>query len=290
MPPDVMINIATLVPTRACALRLGEKGQTLLRAAAQQGEPSLALEMIRLGACIDYPDTELTTPLVLGLTHLVVLTAVAAECPAQLSRSEDYHRSKRRVIRIAWVCKLIIEQHADVNKTDGDYAPLDLACKVEHWNLITLLLEHGANPERRGPDGLQAVNRLTATGSKTRFLGLVRKNSNPVRPAKPCPCWSGKLLDECHALGPKPYPSVFLCRSVSGKLHGNCRLQRNVSFQEVWYKPKQALVTTQRSYGDPRELCPQMSQWDFSGSTSAFDIWRSYTVVLDLARHEVWLR
>ncbi|EPQ56121.1 hypothetical protein GLOTRDRAFT_137953 [Gloeophyllum trabeum ATCC 11539] len=242
MHPDVVVPPEG-VPKPYASQYAETKKKTYLHFAAETGDPCVALEMIRMGATIDRKDAGGHTPLTSGLKRLAELVLITGMRHTHYGRmlwsqpalKKEPGTPDLMIIRIAWVCKLLIQQHADVNLVVGDYAPMDRVCEVENWELITLLLEHGANPNRRSPRGLP-VDRLESRESKTRFRELVRDMSKiSQRPAQPCPCWSGKLLSECHGRGEEiPYPLDFACRCGSGKPYEKCCMKRNMQFKEKW--------------------------------------------------------
>ncbi|EPQ56112.1 hypothetical protein GLOTRDRAFT_128069 [Gloeophyllum trabeum ATCC 11539] len=193
-----------------------EDGKKWLHYAAERGDPCCALEFIHLGATIDAKDSRGYTPLRLGMNIMLAGSEVleGRRCGVQWlapTPDEDPRYAETMVHRVKWVCRLLIEQHADVNHTlaSDTRSILDCACIARDWELIELLLRHGAEPWKQTADG-RRIGRL-----------------------------GGKTLVECHAAGSKPYPPEYLCRCGTGKTYGKCCSKRGVVFDEYWDEKSQ---------------------------------------------------
>jgi hypothetical protein len=51
---------------------------------------------------------------------------------------------ERNLARCARIVRILVEQHADVNRSFGGRSLLSMACAMKNWEIITLFLEHGA--------------------------------------------------------------------------------------------------------------------------------------------------
>ncbi|KAF8064229.1 hypothetical protein FPV67DRAFT_1504054 [Lyophyllum atratum] len=177
-------------------------------------------ELIRLGAVVDLEDSAGHTALNIAISFITMplMTGNAALLgPAHLARS-------------TYIVRMLVEQHADVNHTPKTtMSPLHWACCVRNWDLIALLLKHGA----KHPADMHVV--FPNDPSNLRRFYALRKAHPPgqERPPQKCPCWSGKLLKDCHAVK-QPYPDEFYCTCGSKKLYGKCCARRNIMLFEIW--------------------------------------------------------
>ncbi|KZP33767.1 hypothetical protein FIBSPDRAFT_772668, partial [Athelia psychrophila] len=106
---------------------------------------------------------------------------------------------------------------------------IKIACEIKNWDIIALLLEHGATAPSTTPSFSEAECR--------RLNLLVKKFTNKPRPARPCPCWSGQLLSLCHAAEDKPFPPEFICNCGTGKTYGRCCARRIGMFMHERWDP-----------------------------------------------------
>ncbi|KAF5364887.1 hypothetical protein D9758_008106 [Tetrapyrgos nigripes] len=173
-------------------------GKTLLHGAIRQGEVPSAHEFIRMGIHLDVRDSDGVTPLFYAMELISrlhkALEIVSQPNPSKRHRIQptpDMHPDyiKKKMDQAAAIAKLLIEQHADVNASAFGCTLLCLAADSHQWDLLKLLLLHGAR--RPGPQDHQPHS----TSGRIRLSSLMKeiKPANP-RPARPCPCWSGKLL------------------------------------------------------------------------------------------------
>lgn len=99
---------------------------------------------------------------------------------------------------MAKIVTILVTQHADVNASAFGNPPRATSL----MDIVELLLRHGS----RSPyiDSL----RFLSTDVKLEYHYLLqRTDTDQPRPARPCPCWSGKLLSEYHDTGDEiPYP------------------------------------------------------------------------------------
>ena len=205
--------------------------KTLLHSAAHQGDVPLVYELIRLGHQIDWTDTDGRTALWVALSSLVGFSgspAIIVRVSEQSGLKPGDINWSRKIECFVRVATVLIEQHIDVNIGYGCVSPLSLAVEARRWDLVELLLIHGARPEDLAwTDHNEAVLR--------RFyqICLTTKPVNP-RPPRPCPCWSGKRLSECHGAGEHPYPNHFLCVCGARKTYVDCCRKRGIEIVEKW--------------------------------------------------------
>lgn len=134
---------------------------------------------------------------------------------------------------------MLLGQHADVTVELGGISILDWACLAGDWEMIELLLLHGAHP-RTGRLGEHKAD-------KERFERLVEETDRRQgRPPRPCPCWSGKALAECHAAAPQAYPPAYSCPCGSGR----CCLKRGVEYTEQWDEGEQRIRSRRKGEVD----------------------------------------
>ncbi|CAA7262693.1 unnamed protein product [Cyclocybe aegerita] len=137
------------------------------------------------------------------------------------------------------IAKILIEQHIDVNQTVHRVSILRLACLAKDWDIIGLLFEHGANDTISSSTSTFKATFPTASDRK-RYTALVAAKRLPEgqqRPARMCPCWSGKRVSECHGkLGAKvPYPLDYVCVCGSEKTYRRCCSRKaKLSVIEEW--------------------------------------------------------
>lgn len=220
--------------------RKGDR-RTFLHFAARNADLPLAYEFIRMGIIIDYKDKDGITALFLAMDYLLSLHTVYATVSkpgfARTIPSTDKDLQavlnptsvKERSECVARIITLLIEQHADVNAGAFGQTPLSLAVELGDWTLAELLLRHGARRPR-----IEDL-KFSSSKDKKHFASILNiiKGSGP-RPARPCPCWSGKLLSECHDAESLPYPAEFLCGCGKRRTYGACCGKRGVVVEERW--------------------------------------------------------
>lgn len=127
--------------------------------------------------------------------------------------------------RLAWIVRMLVEQHADVHKTIDNLSILRLAYDAQRWDLIVLLIKHGARPSREF--------HFASPADENRISSLVEINRGSARPPRLCPCWSGKTIGDCHATS-QPYPLKYICVCGTGKTYERCCHSRNAVGLEHW--------------------------------------------------------
>lgn len=195
-----------------------------LHLAVCTGDLPLAYEMIRLGTSMSTTDSLGRSPLYLGCYLLSLLTRLRGVTSIQA------------ISRISRICVLLVEQHSDVNEAHDISTLLYLACASRSWDLIQVLLAHGANTAPTLPRDRYPIAAFEMGDDKERYTSLISLTSFISRPPRRCPCWSGKNLDDCHGDGTtRPLPDEFLCRCGSRKIYSKCCKKRGIKRTEQWY-------------------------------------------------------
>jgi hypothetical protein len=244
-----------------------------LHIAALSGDVVLASEIIRLGATIDLKDTTGKTPLFLAIeTASACRISLSADLAGNPSRPKAARKMRSEQIgmlrRLRFITQTLLEQHADPNCSYNGLQPLYYACSSMDWDVITLLLQHGANPTiSRGP-----MNLMKNNADKSRYHALVSSLALSPRPPRMCPCWSGKTLTECHDAESKPFPPDFLCRCGTGRIFRKCCGTRKIKISERWNDEEQWILT---SYLSP--ISPVMDESELGR------IEKNTNIMMDLA-------
>ncbi|KAJ7709495.1 hypothetical protein B0H17DRAFT_1190700 [Mycena rosella] len=212
------------------------KDLSYLHLAVLQGDLPLAHESLRLGSSIHCKDKQGYSPLFYGvnmLSNVMRNGKFNSDIPlgpayASQAEKEDY------LARMVAVCLFFVSHHSDPNETHGtNITVLALACIIGSWDLIRALLLHGANPH-----GLPTARIFKDDATRTRFESLVRELSTAVRPARICPCGSGRPLKDCH-INSQPYPPSCICPCESRKLYSACCAKKpDISFDMIWSEEK----------------------------------------------------
>lgn len=224
-----------------------EAGRTHLHLGSFEGDVLLLSEYLRCGATADKTDSTGVSPLYLALSrmeemktaqHLIVQRCIVQNGPLHDDGTPwkviDYQHA---IYRYAWIARILVEQHVDVNREVDGVSVLQLACQSANWEIISLLLEHGAIPHAH----LTTV--FTSSADQKRLAELILMNPYPhPRPPRVCPCWSGKIILECHGKAPQPYPHHFICICGSGKIYDRC-CRRKTPVVEEWDYDRQLIVT-----------------------------------------------
>lgn len=206
-------------------------GRNVLHLAARNGDLPLAHEFLRMGTNLEKTDVMGMTPLYLACQVVRAMSDeldIAKRARLVHPKVEQVTLQREGVIRVA---QLLIRQHANVNIEVDGHTPLSLAAMAPCWPLVELLLQYGA----RTPPSFSPSQSLSVSIQRSRFLSLTRRirPSHPL-PPRPCPCWSGKALDDCHAASNQPYPSHFLCVCGSQKTFGKCCSRKQFQIMEYW--------------------------------------------------------
>lgn len=188
-------------------------------------------EAVRLGISVNQLDADGVSPLALACGMML---ATPPQCP-----------DTPKLLHIA---RILIEQHAEVNVTFNGESLLVIACKTGNWELIELLVLHGACAQ---PCDLATPSSFLPRKkfARDRFAAL---HAASPRPPRKCPCWSGNDLDQCHRHGESlssmfhsaatPYPPDFYCLCQSGKPYRTCCLKRRAIYEEVWFEDEDRLT------------------------------------------------
>ncbi|KZP00397.1 ankyrin [Calocera viscosa TUFC12733] len=213
----------------------------VLHIAASAADYLMTCELLRLGADPNVVDESGSTALLVILRTLVQHKDITNGSIGQLMRGQlpDF---EERLLRLPAVARILIEHDADINFEGKEGAtPLSLACAACDFDLVELLLRHGARPATafKVTGYFDPLPRLSA-GDRSRFRELVEKvkkerGLDATRPPRPCPCFSGKPLLLCHYLGEHAYPPEFLCPCGSQKTHqACCALVDGMTVIEKW--------------------------------------------------------
>ncbi|KII86011.1 hypothetical protein PLICRDRAFT_44466 [Plicaturopsis crispa FD-325 SS-3] len=224
---------------------------TELHCAASEGDPIWACELIKLGCRRDIK-CEGTTPLLIALRCIL-------RDHHYLYRDLDtqsliIQRTANLTERHLFIARMLIEQHADVNVDDDGVTPLLIACLLarhgSYWDLVSLLLRHGADPSllpESIPDCLTPIVEgpvFPSAAMKSRFAELVKAFSKRrTRPARQCPCFSGRTLADCHGSAKStPYPPSYICFCGSGKTYRHCCDRVDSHMEERWSDKDQRMT------------------------------------------------
>ncbi|KAJ8521551.1 hypothetical protein ONZ45_g1750 [Pleurotus djamor] len=223
-----------------------------LHDAVYNGDVILACEMIRLGSKIDVLDSKGRTPLLLGTIRL-----------ANLARRATTDRppspSKGPYPRILTILRILIEHLADVSYIFNRRTPLHYACDARDWELVALLINHGANPSLRGTEPIIPSLNTTDTHRIQTLLQQHHRTKDNTPLTRPCPCFSGLSLNECHAKREHAYPGHHACPSGLGcqglKPYISCCSPRRIQALESWDSEAQRIKTTvtKSIHPDPEE-------------------------------------
>ncbi|KAJ7486011.1 hypothetical protein B0H11DRAFT_1861445 [Mycena galericulata] len=212
---------------------------SFLHMAVDDTDPPLACEMLRHGTPIEKANARGETPLLQALERSWELNSALAKKATKSPIPSEVQKYKERIEnaqrRIRYIALVLIGQHADVNSTikwQGNVvSSLHLACAVEDWDLVALLLVHGA--QSKPTSACTDVETFLVTpAAKRRFIGL-KANTKARRPPRLCPCFSGKPMSDCHSKR-LPYPDDFTCSCGSTKVYSKCCKSRNIPLTEIW--------------------------------------------------------
>ena len=223
-----------------------EAGRTSVHLACYSGDVLLLCEYLRCGATADKTDNSGISPLYLALSQMagmkIMHRYVVQNGTTQhglrhddgtLWQEVDFRHA---ISQYTWLARILVEQHADVNRVLEGVSPLRLACQSANWEIMSLLLEHGATPEAH------LSSCFTSPAEKKRLSTLIHANpASRPRPHRKCPCWSGKTIADCHGKEPQPYPLHFICVCGSGKIYNRCCLQKTPVIEE-WNEKSQRII------------------------------------------------
>lgn len=247
-------------------------GKNFLHSAIRNGDRLLAYETMRLGINIDAKDAEGVSPLFFALAYifnmsklrLIISTPYVLErCPTALGCLLCHNETfEPQIARVAHIATLLIEQHADVNAGAFGFTPLTLAITIGNWDLVTLLLQHGAFPP--SPQSLELASWTNIARSA---ISIVSTRAANPRPSRPCPCWSGKPLSDCHAASKQPYPDHSLCCCGKRKAYSACCGKRGLIIQEEWDEKSGRIIRIQAYTMPSPDILPEIREsfvagWD----------------------------
>ncbi|KAG6906511.1 hypothetical protein DXG01_013538 [Tephrocybe rancida] len=225
----------TIYDISGCPRKVSRADQKVLMGhihlAAEVGDPLTIYELIRLGCTADLQDGEGLTALIIVMGHIATI---------RLGTHLLLRTSSTMLARFKLIARILLDQHADVNHNFEGLTPLLFACRAADWEMIELLLKHGARPNLDPSSTGGASTRfhlelLHTPQDIVRFHSLVHAYPSSLeRPPQKCPCWSGKSLGECHAAKRVPYPADFYCICGSKKSYGTCCAHRNNVVTEIW--------------------------------------------------------
>lgn len=207
--------------------------RTALHLAASSGDVLAVYEILWMGATADIKDAAGITSLHLvlhcmrALAHTVIPVRLGSFDLSQLCKDRE-----DLTVRLAWIARILIEQHAEVNQNNPitDVSLLYLACDAQSWETVSILLAHGARIEAKIMDHLRAAD-------KTKLAALTESCGKfDCRPPRICPCWSGLTVSQCHGKEDKPYPLDYLCWCGSPKhlSFERCCYPRAIFASETW--------------------------------------------------------
>ncbi|CCM04267.1 uncharacterized protein FIBRA_06436 [Fibroporia radiculosa] len=238
--PVAFSRVATMLDRTFSA----DDKKTWLHWAATRADLHLAYEAIRLGVGVNYRDQAGSTPLSTVCTQIAHNVALIGRLPPEdfILYSTPALSMPNFLWRLTRIAILLIEQRADVQACNsGGETPLVLACRAKNFDLIECLLQHGADPSILTSSQLK--QNFPDSSDLRKYHVLVRTKASSKRPPQPCPCWSGKLLADCHAAGPQPYPSYYLCRCGTNKTYAKCCAKRSINITEEWQASEQYLLS-----------------------------------------------
>ncbi|KAF7337584.1 hypothetical protein MSAN_02231700 [Mycena sanguinolenta] len=224
------------------------EGYSFLHLAIDLTDPPFACEAIRHGTPIDQKSGRGQTPLLHALERLRELRAVLKISNISIPSLQEFQYKARlanlnAIDRVRYIIRVLIAQHADVDST-GTWkggkvvSSLHFACAMGDWDLIALLLEHGAK-SKPTPACADAEDFLMEATDKRRFRDM-KVNPRTSRPPRLCPCFSGKPRINCHSQR-LPYPDDFTCSCGSTKAYGKCCKGRNIDLVEEWIDETQTI-------------------------------------------------
>ncbi|KAJ7677357.1 hypothetical protein B0H17DRAFT_1079511 [Mycena rosella] len=204
--------------------------RTAIHLAAYDGDVLAVYEILGLGATADKPDSSGITPICLAVVHLAMVTSPHARGMRPDGGMMNALDFKREASRLELVIQILVEQHAVLDRTIEGEPLINILCRAKAWDTIALFLMHGATPPRNLP------SLFPAASERSRFTSMLQSRLRPgaSRPARICPCWSGKTVANCHAKEAQPYPLTYVCVCGSGKTYESCCFHRRAYVLEKW--------------------------------------------------------
>jgi hypothetical protein len=215
-----------------------EAQRTYLHHYAMEGDVLALSELIGLGATPDKADSYGITPL-----HLIFMEMAKVKSPEiavfQIDSKTLMGAADRGRLfsRLAWVARILIEQHTDVKIKVREQSLIGLSCSWQDWDTVTLLLKHGATLSP------STVSCFKSSSDRKRFTDLLRSvGPGHPRPPRVCPCWSGKLVPDCHGQTEQSYRLEFVCVCGSAKTYQQCCYTRGKFVTEKWDRKSQRIL------------------------------------------------
>ncbi|KAJ7746585.1 hypothetical protein B0H16DRAFT_940785 [Mycena metata] len=204
-----------------------EMNRTPLHLAAYDGDVLAVYERIGLGTTVDKPDASGITPICLAVSQLALILSPHVISTTAGGSLLSASALRREVSRLECVIRILVEQHVVLDRSVDGQPLINLLCRSAAWDTIALFLEHGATPPA-------TITRLFKTAAdRARFTSLVKSHTAKPRPPRKCPCWSGKIISECHGKEDRPYPLGYICVCGSKRTYKKCCFgRRNVV--EYW--------------------------------------------------------
>ncbi|KAJ3512054.1 hypothetical protein NLJ89_g3747 [Agrocybe chaxingu] len=223
--------------------------------AAAYGDILLMHEYLYLGAIADKPDKQGFTPIFMALAGAAILRADITINGYSGPRKITLLRQGPSLLkRFSYIARMLIEQHIDVNQIHCGYSLLHLALLAKDWDTATLLFEHGAHNNLSAKE----LNHCVRSNEDRKKFAAAESKKIPKgaeRPARLCPCSSGKPLLECHA-DPEAcihYPPSFLCFCGKDKAYQKCCMSKIAAF-ETWGEEKQKIGAHIETFGKDDKL------------------------------------
>ncbi|KAJ6588717.1 hypothetical protein B0H19DRAFT_1100838 [Mycena capillaripes] len=272
--------VAFCVPKMDGVEQFLELGPSWLHLAIAYGDLPLACEALRLGCPIQHPERRGYSPVYFGCAWV--------ERYVHHGRFKD-RTGKPHVIpdkqipelmkgysKMLEICVFLIQQHSDPNAMHKGVSLLHLACLIGSWDLIRALLLHGAKPANNVTSTIHPIDMFETPSDKARFTALVSQYCTQVRPARPCPCASGRPLSECHATY-QPYPAEYLCPCCSHKIYAKCCQKRPAfAWYEEWTDETQfhyvQKVIQPMKFSDPEEQAKFVAKLQSSNEAEQRDL------------------
>ncbi|KAJ6559067.1 hypothetical protein DFH09DRAFT_517844 [Mycena vulgaris] len=202
---------------------------SFLRMAVDDTDPPLACEMLRHGTLIDKENDKGQTPLLQALERIWDLHFVLKKHKGSLPQAvQDEKQIENAQNRVRYIAVVLIGQHANVNSTvnwQGKVvSSLHFACAIEDWDLVTLLLNHGAKSQPT-PTCVDVEAFLATETAKRRFAGLKAMQRRPpgrfasahVSPENP---WPPATQSGCLTPRTSPVYAALERRTGSAVKHG----------------------------------------------------------------------
>lgn len=204
-----------------------EANRTYLHLHAHEGDVIALCELIGLGATVDYTGTAVgQTPLQVAFQEMSAMRILRTQMLRTVGAAGGKNM-ENSFNRLAWCARILIEQHADVNKTVNGVSLVDLSCDWNDWTTLTTLLKHGARPSN-------SQLRKTAVKAHLAKFTKLHGHADESRPPRICPCWSGLTVANCHGREDKDYPLQYVCPCGSNKIYQHCCHKRGSHFIETW--------------------------------------------------------